>query len=55
MSLATRASTALVGAIPLGIFLLWAVVDGGYPPTLWMPGALALLGLLALLVSECRS
>jgi tetratricopeptide (TPR) repeat protein len=50
MSLATRASTALVGAIPLGIFLVWAVVDGGYPPTLWMPGALALLGLLALLL-----
>jgi hypothetical protein len=50
MSLATRASTALVGGIPLGIFLVWAVVDGGYPPTLWMPGALALLGLLALLL-----
>jgi tetratricopeptide (TPR) repeat protein len=50
MSLATRASTALVGAIPLGIFLVWAVVDGGYPPTLWMPGALALVGLLALLL-----
>jgi len=50
MSLATRASTALVGAIPLGIFLVWAAVDGGYPPTLWMPGALALLGLLALLL-----
>jgi len=50
MSLATRASTALVGAIPLGIFLVWAMVDGGYPPTLWMPGALALLGLLGLLL-----
>jgi tetratricopeptide (TPR) repeat protein len=50
MSLATRASTALVGGIPLGIFLLWAAIDGGYPPTLWMPGALALVGLLALLL-----
>ena len=50
MSLATRVSTALVGGLPLGIFLLWGAVDGGYPPTLWMPGALALVGLLALLV-----
>jgi xanthosine utilization system XapX-like protein len=50
MSLANRAATALVGGIPLGIFLLWGAVDGGYPPTLWMPGALGLVGLLALLL-----
>jgi len=50
VSIATRASTALVGGIPLGIFLLWGAIDGGYPPTLWMPGALALVGLLALLL-----
>lgn len=48
---AVRASTALVGALPLGIFLLWAAVDGGYPPTLWSPGALALVALAALLVA----
>jgi len=48
---AARASTVLVGALPLGFFLLWAAVDGGYPPTLWSPGALALVGLLALLVA----
>ena len=47
---ATRAATFLVGALPLGIFLLWAVVDGGYPPTLWLPGSLALLGLLVLIL-----
>ncbi len=48
--LAPRAATFLVAALPLGIFLLWTAVDGGYPPTLWYPGALALLGLLVLLL-----
>jgi O-antigen ligase len=48
--LASRAATFLVAALPLGIFLLWAAVDGGYPPTLWYPGALALLALLVLLL-----
>jgi tetratricopeptide (TPR) repeat protein len=48
--LASRAATFLVAALPLGIFLLWGAVDGGYPPTLWYPGALALLGLLVLLL-----
>jgi tetratricopeptide (TPR) repeat protein len=47
---ATRVSTLLVGALPLGIFLLWAAVSGGYAPTLWYPGALALVGLVALLL-----
>jgi tetratricopeptide (TPR) repeat protein len=48
--LASRAATFLVGVLPLGVFLLWAAVDGGYPPTLWYPGALALLGLAVLLL-----
>lgn len=48
--LSSRAATILVGALPLGVFLLWAAVDGGYPPTLWLPGALGLLGLLVLLL-----
>jgi tetratricopeptide (TPR) repeat protein len=48
--LAPWLSTFLVGALPIGIFLLWAAVDGGYPPTLWYPGALALVGLLVLLL-----
>jgi len=47
---AARVATALVGALPLGIFLLWGAVDGGYPPTLWLPGALALVGLLVLIL-----
>ena len=47
---ATRVATFLVGALPLGIFLLWAAVDGGYPPTLWLPGSLALVGLLVLIL-----
>jgi tetratricopeptide (TPR) repeat protein len=47
---ATRVATFLVGALPLGIFLLWAAVDGGYPPTLWLPGSLALVALLVLLL-----
>ncbi|HXV59000.1 MAG TPA: O-antigen ligase family protein [Gaiellaceae bacterium] len=46
---ALRASTVVVGALPLGVFLVWAAVDGGFPPTLWLPGALALVALAALL------
>jgi tetratricopeptide (TPR) repeat protein len=48
--LAPWVSTVLVGALAIGIFLLWAAVDGGYPPTIWYPGALALVGLLVLLL-----
>ena len=47
---AIRVATFLVGALPLGVFLLWAAVDGGYPPTLWLPGSLALVGLLVLIL-----
>ena len=48
---AAWAPTVLIGALPLGIFLLWAAIDGGYPPTLWNPGAIGLVGLLALLLA----
>lgn len=48
---AAWAPTLLVGALPLGLFLLWAAIDGGYPPVLWYPGAVALAGLLALLLA----
>ena len=48
------APALLVGALPIGIFLLWAAIDGGYPPTIWNPGALALAGLLALLLGVAR-
>lgn len=48
---AARAPTVLVGALPLGLFLLWASVDGGYPPTLWNPGGIGLVALLALLLA----
>jgi tetratricopeptide (TPR) repeat protein len=47
---AMRVATFLVGALPVGIFLLWAAVDGGYPPTLWLPGSLALVALLVLVM-----
>jgi hypothetical protein len=36
-------SLALVG---VGIFGVWAVNDGGFAPEQWLPGALAMLGLL---------
>jgi tetratricopeptide (TPR) repeat protein len=48
---AALAPTVLVGALPLGLFLLWASVDGGYPPTLWSPGGIGLVGLLAVLLA----
>ncbi|MGH7359437.1 MAG: O-antigen ligase family protein, partial [Candidatus Rokuibacteriota bacterium] len=44
--------TLLIGALPLGLFLLWAAIDGGYPPTVWHPGAIGLVGLLALLLAS---
>jgi tetratricopeptide (TPR) repeat protein len=44
------APTVLVGGLPLGFFLLWGAADGGYPATVWYPGALALVALVALLV-----
>lgn len=49
---AAWAPTVAVGALPLGLFLLWAAVDGGYQPTLWNPGAIGLVGLLALLLAS---
>ena len=49
---AAWAPTVLIGALPLGLFLLWAGIDGGYPPTLWNPGGIALVGLFALLLSN---
>lgn len=35
------------GLLAAGVFLAWAAADGGYPPIVWYPGALFLLGLLA--------
>jgi tetratricopeptide (TPR) repeat protein len=49
---AAWAPTVLIGALPVGLFLLWALIDGGYPPTLWNPGGIALVGLLALLLTS---
>src|SRR5918996_791433 len=49
---AAWAPTVLIGALPLGLFLLWAAIDGGYPPTLWNPGGIAVVGLLALLLTS---
>lgn len=49
---AAWAPTVLIGALPLGLFLLWAAIDGGYPPTLWNPGGIAVVGLLALLLAS---
>ena len=49
---AAWAPTVLIGVLPLGLFLLWAAIDGGYPPTLWNPGGIALVGLLALLLAS---
>ena len=33
--------------IAVAVFLAWVPMDGGQPVTTWVPGALALLGLLA--------
>jgi len=41
----TEALVLVPGLLAFAVFLLWGAVDGGYPPTLWYPGALFLLGL----------
>jgi hypothetical protein len=47
-SLASASLAILVGfgLVAVGIFALWTVNDGGFAPEQWLPGALAMLGLL---------
>ncbi len=43
---------SLAGAAPiLALLIWWITAAGGYAPTVWMPGAVALAGLLALLIA----
>jgi O-Antigen ligase len=43
------------GVVGVGVFLWWAVADGGYAPTTWYPGALLfLVVVLALAVAPAR-
>jgi hypothetical protein len=49
---AYSARAARVGALPFGlaavaVFLWWSAKEGGYAPTVWYPGALIFLALLA--------
>jgi hypothetical protein len=43
----TVAAPFLVGALAVGVFAVWAAKGAGYDVTTWSPGALFLLGLLA--------
>ena len=43
----TRSPEVIPGALAVAVFILWAIFDGGVPPTKSWPGALFLLGLLA--------
>lgn len=45
------APSLVIGSLAVGVFLLWAAVDGGYAPTIWYPGALAFAGLLAVVAA----
>lgn len=47
VSLLDRLSVALPGLCAVTLFVLWAGFDGGYPLTVWSPGTLFLLTLLA--------
>src|SRR5918912_2969491 len=38
----------------LVVFTWWAASEGGYPPTVWYPGGLLLLGLLTAAVAGLR-
>src|SRR3954447_20545583 len=39
--------SALVAAAVLALFVGWAVADGGYEQTTWLPSGLLIVGLLA--------
>ena len=41
----------LVGALAVGVFVVWAAKDAGFAATTWYPGALFLLGLLAVVLA----
>jgi O-Antigen ligase len=43
-----RDPVAVPGALSFAVFVIYAVKDGGYQPTVWYPGALVLLVLAAL-------
>jgi tetratricopeptide (TPR) repeat protein len=45
----------LPGLAAFGTFLAWGALDGGYPPTVWYPGALFLLGLGAVVAASGRA
>ncbi len=42
-------ASAIVGALAFAIFLVWIPLDGGFEQRRWLPGALFLLALLAVL------
>jgi O-Antigen ligase len=42
---------ALPGLVCVAIFILWAGVEGGFSPTIWYPGTLAILAVLATLLA----
>src|SRR5205809_2092663 len=41
----------LPGVLAVALFVVWAYRDGGYPATTWYPGALFVLGLLAVVLA----
>lgn len=41
--------------LAVGVFLVWGARDGGYAATLWYPGALFLLALLAVVLAATRA
>lgn len=43
---------AVLGLIAVGVFVVWAVRDGGYAPEEWLPGGLLSLGLLCTLLAS---
>ena len=49
-----EALVLLPGLLAFAVFLLWGAVDGGYPPTLWYPGALFLLALAVVMFASGR-
>src|SRR3954471_24214166 len=55
MDAVTFSRNAIPGALSVGVFVVYAGKQAGFPPTVWYPGALFLLALLVIwLVAQLR-
>jgi hypothetical protein len=51
---ARDAAILVPGIVAVAVFVFWQANQGGYPPVVWYPGALLVLGALAVTATTCR-